>query len=306
MATKIETVLRVSVRNEDTVFPSRWETFGCAPEARHVVPPSECTEARCVRAPACVPLCTRTEARRASVRVHEGTLLSCLHATHSCRCLNSSLSVCTEAPACLRAGAVPTCTKARYHSVPPSACTEAQSDEEDEDEYDHLDNKITDTSAAEARRGKDIQGIPWERLSISREKYRQTRLEQYKNYENMPQSGEGSEKECKPTRKDGVFYEFWQNTRSVKSTILHFQVGVTCYCMRGVLAIASSVLVPGVDAVISFYGVPSQELADPLHAKAPVQTHFGELDNFVGFSDVKVWSGDSCDTCILLLKTPLF
>ncbi|KAL0321017.1 UNVERIFIED_CONTAM: hypothetical protein Sradi_5363200 [Sesamum radiatum] len=29
--------------------------------------------------------------------------------------------------------------------------------------------------------------------------------------------------ECKLTRKGGVYYEFWQNTRSVKSTILHFQ-----------------------------------------------------------------------------------
>ncbi|KAK6133132.1 hypothetical protein DH2020_033171 [Rehmannia glutinosa] len=101
---------------------------------------------------------------------------------------------------------------------------DTESDEEDEDGYDHLDNKITDTYAAEARKGKDIQGIPWERLSISREKYRQTRLEQYKNYENIPQSGRGSEKECKLTRKGGAFYEFWQNTRSVKSTILHFQL----------------------------------------------------------------------------------
>lgn len=56
------------------------------------------------------------------------------------------------------------------------------------------DRKIRDTSAADARRGKDIQGIPWERLSIGRAQYRQTRLEQYKNYENIPQSGEGSEK----------------------------------------------------------------------------------------------------------------
>ncbi|KAL2455372.1 Transducin/WD40 repeat-like superfamily protein [Abeliophyllum distichum] len=101
---------------------------------------------------------------------------------------------------------------------------DSESDEDDEDEYEILDNKITDTSAAEARRGKDIQGIPWERLSISREKYRQTRLEQYKNYENIPQSGEGSVKECKPTRKGGAYYEFRQNTRSVKSTILHFQL----------------------------------------------------------------------------------
>ncbi|CAA3028601.1 Hypothetical predicted protein [Olea europaea subsp. europaea] len=98
---------------------------------------------------------------------------------------------------------------------------DSESDEEDEDEYENL---ITDTSAAEARRGKDIQGIPWERLSISREKYRQTRLEQYKNYENIPQSGEASVKECKPTSKGGAYYEFRQNTRSVKSTILHFQL----------------------------------------------------------------------------------
>ncbi|KAL6497648.1 hypothetical protein OROHE_027081 [Orobanche hederae] len=101
---------------------------------------------------------------------------------------------------------------------------DTDSDEENEDEHDQLDNKITDTSAAEARRGKDIQGIPWERLSISREKYRQTRLEQYKNYENIPESGEGIEKQCKVTRKGGVYYEFWRNTRSVKSTILHFQL----------------------------------------------------------------------------------
>lgn len=65
-------------------------------------------------------------------------------------------------------------------------------------ENDYLDlmqnSKISDTSSAQARRGKDIQGIPWERLTITREKYRQTRLEQYKNYENIPQSGDGSVK----------------------------------------------------------------------------------------------------------------
>ncbi|EPS64476.1 hypothetical protein M569_10306, partial [Genlisea aurea] len=101
---------------------------------------------------------------------------------------------------------------------------DSESDEEEEDEYGHLDNKFTDTYAAEARKGKDIQGIPWDRLSISREKYRITRLEQYNNYENIPDSGEGSQKECKKTTKDGAYYEFWQNTRSVKSTILHFQL----------------------------------------------------------------------------------
>ncbi|KAK6934690.1 WD40 repeat [Dillenia turbinata] len=105
----------------------------------------------------------------------------------------------------------------------------------DVDEYDHLvvlkkivvllqNNKVVDTSSAEARGGQDIQGIPWDRLSITREKYRQTRLEQYKNYENIPQSGEGSEKECKITKKGAMYYEFRRNSRSVKSTILHFQL----------------------------------------------------------------------------------
>ncbi|VAI48825.1 unnamed protein product [Triticum turgidum subsp. durum] len=95
------------------------------------------------------------------------------------------------------------------------------SDSED-DEYAHSNDKIPDTSAADARKGKDIQGIPWERLAITRENYRQTRLEQYKNYENIPNSGEAAAKECKPTVKGGMYYEFRQNTRSVKSTILHF------------------------------------------------------------------------------------
>lgn len=58
--------------------------------------------------------------------------------------------------------------------------------------------------------------------------------------------------------------------------------------MGGALSIASGVLIPQVDAVVAFYGVPSSQLADPASAKAPIQAHFGELDNFVGFSDVTV------------------
>lgn len=96
--------------------------------------------------------------------------------------------------------------------------------ESDDDEYVHINGRITDTSSAQARKGKDIQGIPWDRLSITRTKYRQTRLEQYKNYENVTNSGESSAKGCKPTEKGKIYYEFWRNTRSAKSTILHFQL----------------------------------------------------------------------------------
>ncbi|KAB5521983.1 hypothetical protein DKX38_026302 [Salix brachista] len=101
--------------------------------------------------------------------------------------------------------------------------TEMGSDS-DADEYDYPNNKVADMSAADARNGKDIQGIPWERLSVTREKYRERRLEQYKNYENIPHSGEVSRKDCKITKKGGLYYEFRRNSRSVKSTILHFQL----------------------------------------------------------------------------------
>ncbi|CAM8891398.1 unnamed protein product [Rhodiola kirilowii] len=94
----------------------------------------------------------------------------------------------------------------------------------DEDENDYANNKLRDTTSAQARTGRDIQGIPWEKLSISREKYRQSRLENYKNYENIPQSGEVSNKESKMVEKGGIYYQFRRNSRSVKSTILHFQL----------------------------------------------------------------------------------
>nr|QQP23434.1 transducin/WD40 repeat-like superfamily protein [Sedum alfredii] len=94
----------------------------------------------------------------------------------------------------------------------------------EEDENDYANNKLRDTTAAQARMGRDIQGIPWEKLSISREKYRQTRLEHYKNYENIPQSGDVSSMESKVVEKGGAYYQFRRNSRSVKSTILHFQL----------------------------------------------------------------------------------
>eukprot|EP01018_Ginkgo_biloba_P038287 Gb_08534 [translate_table: standard] len=58
-------------------------------------------------------------------------------------------------------------------------------DSESDDDFDAI-NKVTDTTAAQARRGKDIQGIHWDRLNFTRAKYRETRLQQYKNYENLP------------------------------------------------------------------------------------------------------------------------
>ncbi|KAK8677911.1 hypothetical protein V6N13_143430 [Hibiscus sabdariffa] len=82
----------------------------------------------------------------------------------------------------------------------------------------------TDTSAEEARNGKDIQGIPWERLNFTRDKYRETRVRQYKNYENLSASREEMGKECLQVEKGKTFYDFQFNTRLVKSTVVHFQL----------------------------------------------------------------------------------
>ncbi|KAG6544502.1 hypothetical protein Mapa_014140 [Marchantia paleacea] len=103
------------------------------------------------------------------------------------------------------------------------AARERVSLESDPDSDDEPTN-ASDTTAAEARRGKDIQGIPWSRLQFTREKYRIQRLQQYKNYENLNQSHEGLDKECKSPSTEGKFYQFRYNTRSVKSTYVHFQL----------------------------------------------------------------------------------
>ncbi|KAL0392332.1 UNVERIFIED_CONTAM: putative WD repeat-containing protein C2A9.03 [Sesamum radiatum] len=96
-------------------------------------------------------------------------------------------------------------------------------DSDFEDDFE-LSKPKTDTSALEVRNGKDIQGIPWERLNFTREKYRESRLKQYKNYENLSTSREDLEKECKEVEKGHNFYDFQFNTRLVKSTIVHFQL----------------------------------------------------------------------------------
>lgn len=97
------------------------------------------------------------------------------------------------------------------------------SDDANLDEYDLL-MKVTDTSASQARQGKDIQGIPWDRLNITREAYRLTRLDQYRNYENIPLSGEAVNEGSKPSEKGGNYFDFFHNTRLVKPTVLHFQL----------------------------------------------------------------------------------
>ncbi|KAL6317498.1 hypothetical protein AAG906_030251 [Vitis piasezkii] len=111
-----------------------------------------------------------------------------------------------------------------FSETDPQRNSPVESFDSDVEDNFEMNKPKTDTSALEARNGKDIQGIPWERLNFTRDKYRETRLEQYKNYENLSRPREELEKECKKIEKGSTFYDFQFNTRLVKSTIVHFQL----------------------------------------------------------------------------------
>jgi carboxymethylenebutenolidase len=62
------------------------------------------------------------------------------------------------------------------------------------------------------------------------------------------------------------------------------KVGVTGFCLGGALSFAAAVACPEIDAAVPFYGIPRSEAFDLTKIRIPVQGHFGEKDNIVGFS----------------------
>lgn len=103
------------------------------------------------------------------------------------------------------------------------------SEEMHEDPYgadDDMESEASrgDTTAAQARRGKDIQGIYWDGLHFTREEYRESRLRHYRNYQNLNVSHQELEKECLHVTREGKFYAFRQNTRAAKPSVVHFQL----------------------------------------------------------------------------------
>jgi carboxymethylenebutenolidase len=56
------------------------------------------------------------------------------------------------------------------------------------------------------------------------------------------------------------------------------KIGVTGFCMGGAYAFAAATLVPGLSAVVPFYGVPPS--ADWSKVTAPVQAHFSATDDW--------------------------
>jgi carboxymethylenebutenolidase len=59
------------------------------------------------------------------------------------------------------------------------------------------------------------------------------------------------------------------------------KVGVTGFCLGGALAIASGCHVPGLGAVVSFYGIPPADKVDYAKLTAPVMMHVAKHDHWV-------------------------
>lgn len=57
--------------------------------------------------------------------------------------------------------------------------------------------------------------------------------------------------------------------------------------MGGALSLAAAALVSEISASAPFYGIPGAALCDVSKIKIPLQCHFGELDEMVGFSSPK-------------------
>ncbi|KAK6160073.1 hypothetical protein DH2020_003454 [Rehmannia glutinosa] len=97
------------------------------------------------------------------------------------------------------------------NNSPRSGSSSMDEDSMDSDFEDDLELPRTDTSVLEARNGKDIQGIPWERLNFTREKYRESRLKQYKNYESLSRSRQDLQKQDILTHEAKKTLCIWSN-----------------------------------------------------------------------------------------------
>jgi len=88
--------------------------------------------------------------------------------------------------------------------------------------YDQ-DNLMPDVSAEDVANGKDVQGIPWEKMLFPRNQYREMKMKSYKNYQNLSYAREDLQ-ECKQVEKDSPYYDFQYNTRRARPSIVHFQL----------------------------------------------------------------------------------
>lgn len=80
-----------------------------------------------------------------------------------------------------------------------------------------------DITAEQAASGMDVQGIPWDNLPFSREDYRATRMRGTLRRDGT-EFAKTPRELVKEPRRGARFYSFFQNTRRVKCSIVHFQL----------------------------------------------------------------------------------
>jgi carboxymethylenebutenolidase len=58
------------------------------------------------------------------------------------------------------------------------------------------------------------------------------------------------------------------------------KVGLTGFCLGGLLAVLGAIRVPGLAAAVCFYGLPSPEMGAPGDIEIPFQAHFANHDDW--------------------------
>lgn len=58
------------------------------------------------------------------------------------------------------------------------------------------------------------------------------------------------------------------------------KVGLTGYCLGGIVAALGAIRIAEFDASVGFYGLPSPNLADPRGLRVPFQGHFAQIDEW--------------------------
>ncbi|RGB38076.1 hypothetical protein C1646_693058 [Rhizophagus diaphanus] len=98
-------------------------------------------------------------------------------------------------------------------------CTENSSSERKRSWY-----WLREVTAQDAENGMDVQGITWDAFNVTRQRYRELRLIDYKNYENVQRPHDDLKKEIKSVRTDAQFYKFKYTTLPHRCFIVHFQL----------------------------------------------------------------------------------
>ncbi|KAJ9530590.1 hypothetical protein QJQ45_014785, partial [Haematococcus lacustris] len=117
------------------------------------------------------------------------------------------------------------------HVAEDSSASDSSSSDSDGSMLTFSDDEeeLLDTTAEQAAAGRDLQGIPWERLHWTREQYRTTRLANYRNYVNvLPEDAAKYRPEllrrCASVEHSAAFFTFLRNNRAVQLNIVHFQL----------------------------------------------------------------------------------